>query len=113
MKVMEDFKKNRVKLLKLSDDVILFIRQKNETTFGVFSTELEFIFRSGRNIKVKYITNDRIQFQDGMFPAYLGTKKTELEGLSFLDFAKELQDFGAVCGYNTTINYTGGWLYDI
>lgn len=103
MKVMEDFKKNRVKLLQLTDDTILFIKQKNDTSYGVFSTNIEFIFRSGRIVNVNYITKDRIQFQEGMFPAYLGTKKDILSTISFKEFVKELQDFGASCGYNTTI----------
>ena len=100
---MEDFKRNRVKLLSLKDDVILFINQKDEDTYGVYSSEFTFIFRSGKRIKVTYITKDRIQFQAGMFSAFLGTKREELSQITYLEFAKELQDFGADCDYNTSI----------
>lgn len=103
LKVMEGFKRNRVKLLNLSDDIILFIKQKNDYSFGVYSTEVEFLFRSGKEIRVKYITSDRIQFQEGMIQVYLGTQKEALSTISFDEFVKELQDFGAECGYNTTI----------
>lgn len=102
---MEGFKRNRVKLLELKDDTILLMTQTNDTRYNVFSTELEILFRSGKKINVKYITNDRIQFHEGLFPAYLGTMKSELKEITFLEFVEELKNFGADCGYNTNISY--------
>lgn len=105
MTFMEGFKNNRTKLLSLGDDVILTITQKNDSSFSVYSSELTFHMRSGTILVVKFITNDRLQFHEGMFPAYLGSKRVELSTVTFLEFVEILKNFGAECGYNTSIKF--------
>lgn len=104
MELMEDFKRNRTKLLKLKDDVILFISQKNDNSFNLFSTEITILFRTGKKVIVKYITGTRgVQFHDGMFAAYLGTKQDVLSELTVDEFIKELRDFGSDSGFTTSV----------
>ena len=103
MSVMEEFKRNRTKLITFKDDSLLFLKQKNDVRFGIFTTEIEFLFRSGRKIEAKYISQTRLQFQEGMFAIYIGSKKKELSELTVDQFSKELADFGSLCDLNTTI----------
>lgn len=105
MGLLDSYLENKVKLLKLKDDIILFVKIHNDTTLGIFTTKINILCRSGREIEVVYITSDRLYFHEGMFPAYLGSKRDELAELTFLDFVKELSEFGANSGFNTNIKY--------
>lgn len=97
------FKSQRVKFLKLKDDVVLLFSQKNRTDFGVYTSTFTFTFRSGRRIVVDYLTSDRLYFHEGMFPAYLGSKHEELEQTTFDEFVMLLRDFGEKSSFNTEI----------
>lgn len=102
----DSFVKSRVKLLELSDDIIIFIEEKNYVDFGLFVSEFELSTRKGRKLSVRYISSNRIYFVQGMFTSYLGINHAELKELSFQQFADELRALGNALGLNTSVKET-------